>query len=604
MSALSNTRFPLWFWGLWLLLCIVFFGLMYLGERDAQRDARWQVNHIELAPGTSDYPPTAPDRWRQVTLPLLEQADAASAQNSLHLWLRIPLPDLAPAQSLLLAIPDPNFARFSLWLDGREFDVRGSDRTQVSLLRHPIAFQIPASSIANSTDAHLILQLQTQDTGAYITPMLLGPASDLQTYVQHRQFMERTLVRAIMAMMAVMSFLMAIIHRMRYRQETVYGWYALGMLAWLLHTGQGQLESASVGSVSFWLAVGYVTLPTFVVISAILTNRVIQAPARRIEALLVTGLVLGSAYIFWRGAANGALNNFLTAFWIPATIGVGGYNIYRMVSAARRRYSPDVLILLAATAVVLVVGIRDYLYNNLGIVPGSSLYLKYAAGLVLVVYSFVLIRRFSRALTSAEAKNAELVAQRTPSDLDVGADYRRVMLDEHALFEAQIDTLLENVASTTELDSLRQSLTAARSDIALITDALTASDHPGRHMLDSLRVRLQQQCQDSAVQLQWDVSADIAMDSLKPHQLLSLGRLIQVAGREATATATTRTLHVALRKLDGSHTLSIVNHGSPVQAEVFTRKEQYARMARELAGTVSYEVTEDTAAIRLEWQAG
>lgn len=598
MRDASTTRFPAWFWLLWIALSTLFFSLMHLGERNASADLRWQQSSAELLRSDSRYPPSDSALWKPIQLPF---ADSDPETLNYVVWLRLTVPASVSEQSLILAIPSPNFSQYALWQAGRELDQRGmSAADAVSLLRHPIAFEIPASTWNRMpANRHLLLRIDTQDPTAYIRPLFLGPAADLADFVASAQFMERTLVRAIMAMMAVMSFLMAIIHRMRYRQETVYGWYALGIFTWLLHTGQGQLETAPFASIAFWISLGYVTLPTFVVTSAIFTNRVIDEPQPRVEIPMLIGLVLGSSYIFVIGGTDGSINAFLATFWIPATIAVGSYNIVRMVQAARRRYHPDVLILLAATAVVLVVGVRDYLYNNLGVISGSSLYLKYAAGLVLVVFSFVLIRRFSSALGNAERSNRALQAQR---DMDSsGTDYRRVMLEEHRLLEEQIDALLQSVASSDALDSVRRSLTAARADMQLISDALALSSEPDAQLLASLRQRLEEQATEHAVALNWQTTPTPATNRLQPHQLLSLGRFIQIASREGFDAKGIERLTIHSSASGTAQHLSITAAGLLDTTDVFTRRAQYQRMAAELGGSVTYASTTTDRSIELQW---
>lgn len=597
MSQSTAPHFPAWFWLLWLVMTVSFFGFMHSTERGALPDAQWQIDHVDVLFSDSVYPPAATAPWQNIALPFTTEP---AGQEDVIAWLRLTVPKEAANQPLTLVIPSPNVSRYALWQDDREIDQRGMQPDTVSLLRHPIAFAIPPRPWNSSNAlATLMLRVNSQDPSAYWQPMVLGPTGTLEGYVSNAQFTQQTLVRTIMAMMAVMSFLMAIIHRMRFRQETVYGWYALGMFTWLLHTGQGQLQTAPFGALSFWIALGYVTLPTFVVVSAILTNRVIDRPQPRVERGMLTGLTMGAAYIFYRGGTDGSLAAFLTLFWIPATIAAGIYNVTRMVQAARREYAPDVLILLAATAVVLVVGVRDYLYNNLGLIAGSTLYLKYAAGLVLVVFSFVLMRRFSLALTRAEQTNQALQAERSMVAPENGADYRRVVLAEHHLLEEQIDQLLDSVASTDELESVRRSLHAAKDDMQLITDALSASERPAEHLLTSLQQRLTLQAGQYQTEMQWYTEATHIGATLQPHQLLSLGRFIQISSREAFEAQAA--IRIVLDTTGNEHRYSLTAKGTQDPAQVFKRRLQYERMAAELSGQVSYRGLASDCAINLTW---
>ena len=597
MSPSPAPHFPAWFWLLWLTMTVAFFGFMHSTERGALPDVQWQIDRVDVLFSDADYPPAAAAPWQDIALPF---ATGPDDEESVVAWLRFTVPAKVASKSLTLAIPSPNFSRYALWYDNREIDQRGMHPDTVSLLRHPIAFAIPPRPVLSSEPtATVMLRINSQDPSAYWQPMVLGPTRVLQDYVSNAQFTQQTLVRTIMAMMAVMSFLMAIIHRMRFRKETVYGWYALGMFTWLLHTGQGQLQSAPFASLSFWIALGYVTLPTFVVVAAIFTNRVINRPQPKVERWLLAGLTLGAGYIFYRGGTDGSLGGFLTLFWIPATIAVGTYNVTRMVQAARREYAPDVLILLAATAVVLVVGIRDYLYNNLGLIPGTTLYLKYAAGLVLVVFSFVLIRRFSNALTHAEQSNLALQAERPLVAPESGADYRRVVLAEHHLLEEQIDQLLDNVASTEELKSVRRSLHAAKHDMQLITDALSTSDHPAEHLLASLQQRLEIQARQYQTDMQWHAEAADIGTTLQPHQLLSLGRFIQISSREAFEAEAA--VNIVLQNTGTEHRYTLTATGVQDPEQVFKRRLQYQRMAAELTGQASYREVGGNSEISLSW---
>lgn len=582
-STPMTPREHLVFWSACLLASTLFFVLMYAAESQYELNPRWSVDTLDIIESDAPTPPGADAPWRHVELPHYDPSSDTSRRQHYEGWLRIALPDAYRSDQgpWLLANAKPVGVRYGLWLDGRAIDPGAAETTR-HRPTNPRTFALPAA--ADDPARYIHLRVTRLQNVLAVGRMMLGPRAEVSTHAAPVTFMQRTFTRALMAMMAIMCFLMAVIHFLERRRDTVYGWYAIAMSAWLLHIGHSQLEVLPFGDAKLWGHLTLVTLAGFVFTAAVFNNRVIRRPMPVVEwSLLVFGAA-GTAYFVAGALMDWNVEPLNRALWIPLIICVGVYMVVRLGNAASKTNDPDLLVLLAGTFLVLLVGIRDYLYNDLRIISGALLYLNFVAALVLVVFSFVLIRRFANAI--------ELARRAAPAPT---TDYEEVLTQEHDVLGDRIDDLISNVENNAELGSLRRSLDHARADLQLIHDSLSDDGWSSQALLESLRDRLAASAHDRGVAFTWSVDTEIESLALDPHQLLSAARFVQSAAHEALERDGLQRVQIEGNALNDSIEFRVAAVGG--SNAVFWGTSRYERIAQDLGGRI----TQGQDAIALSW---
>jgi len=527
----GNKKWPLWFWAACLFAPLIFIGGMSQIENQHELDEQYRLNTARYVASNAATPPADSANWQQIDL----AGRLGPNDSPTSIWLRIKLPATNSAEHRwMLFMPNPRSTNVSLWLDNLRYEGAGAHHSPpLTMPRNPVSLPFSALALPKN-DRELFLHLSRDSGGVPVSELYLGPYNELEDYVAQSVFAKQSLLRAILVMMMVMAFITLIIHFMQREETSIYGWWTIALGVALLYTAHSQLEQVSFGSLWFWWGTTYVTLALFTVSNAIFVNRLIGSPQPVVERVFVAVLIAGSAFILSDPFGPERQSYFVSLFWIPCTLAVGLYVFARLWRSAMRMADKDVLLLLATTFVGICVGVRDFLYNDLGVVSGSMLYMRHCTGLMVVAYSFVMISRFSRLPRSHRKTLGNPDAHTNPLlTIDGALDHRSLLEQEHNAIEAQLQEAILHFEPSEETSQLSTNLRAARHDLQLIRDSIMRADEGKTDVIANMQQRLSQSAQRQSTPFIWLTPHQDPLWPQDAHHELAIARFLQTAIVEA-----------------------------------------------------------------------
>jgi signal transduction histidine kinase len=222
---------------------------------------------------------------------------------------------------------------------------------------------------------------------------------------------------------------------------------------------------------------------------------------------------------------------------------VCAYQTWLHVRAARDAPNVETLSLMAMTWLGLVVGTRDgFIEMGLG---AGSLYLAYAMVPVLCTFAFILLRRFVRAVNSAEEARGELelrVQEKTAElerslvrmkDMEreqaLSAERERIMRDMHDGVGGQLVQALSIASSRPELQPIEEPLRSCLAELRLIIDSIEPVNGDLASVLGMMRVRMSRRLSKAGIQLRWKVEDIPALSDFGPSRVLHISRIVHEA---------------------------------------------------------------------------
>lgn len=285
--------------------------------------------------------------------------------------------------------------------------------------------------------------------------------------------------------------------------------------------------------------------------------------------------VIGTAFLVTTSLISwNLLLNLARSIWVPSLNLIGVWIFYLLIRGAIRSPSFDTVSMMVISLLVLIVGVRDYLFEIYpSTIPGSDYYLKYAAGGVLLLFSFILMRRFARALSEAEILNRDLeqrVAEkaaaleqnfealgRVTRERDIANERERIMRDMHDGIGAHLVQALTTAEQIDGGGQLNEILKSALGDLRLIIDSMAPNDGDLLAVLATFRERMQPTLRLAGLELDWQVTDVPKLHDLGPEQTLQILRILQEAITNALKHAHPSKISVAtgVREIDGYPTI-------------------------------------------------
>ncbi len=558
----ADAKPPPVFWLILFGLPVAFLTVMQILESGAGVDEKWRVTFLEGMTSDVEYesPPPPDVDWHGVDLPF---APILHGTPTTGVWWRVPIPrELRhPRTHWLVIVPIPFFANYELWVENRLLARAGTRDPIGSTPKNPVTFEV--TNPAEGLPAEFFYLRTTVDrAGLMMSPIWVGPAEVLTSLATRLDRIHRTTIRAIMATMAMMAFIMGAIQLLRRRPDDAYGWYALMLLIWTLHLGHRQNEAPAFGDVNFWVLASQLTLGWFVIAAAIFINRYLKQRDALVERLLLAWGALIPAILLFAELPSALSFTLSGKVWVASVILIGVYMLVRVLRDFWRKPSTDNCSLLALVFFLIVIGLRDYYFNEWAGPPLQSfLYLPFASGIALLTFSIMLIRNFVVALETSETLNVELearVAEKVDA-LEQEHALRRQMEQEQLLMQERQRLLQEmhdglgghlvHALATAErapqLESMVDPLKTALEDLRLIIDSLDPEEGTFEAVFSSLRARVARTVDALGMEFTWQLDPALDALELNPHEVLNLARIIQEAVtnvvKHAHATALTVT---------------------------------------------------------------
>ncbi|MEZ5559561.1 MAG: hypothetical protein R3E86_13585 [Pseudomonadales bacterium] len=540
---MERAWFPIAFWvgalGIATALWMTLDGFYRLpGAADALR-----LDSAERLVATAPDPARLPvDGWQPVKLP--DDWLHRGLQGT-EVWYRARIDlNVPPNRLWAVLVPGINLAG-AVFFNGEL--VGSSVRLEEPLPQdwnRPLMFSIPNGLIRSGGNVLHVRVLSYPSGHGFLAPVFLGPSELLLPSFESRQFLQVHLSRFITIATAFMSLFLGLIWWLK-RSETVYGWLALTTLMWSAHSLKYHLSDIPVTSLQ-WAALLFVTAIGFCTAVIIFLHRFTGVSLPKMQRFVlghaaVAVLVLTSLTLLETDLLYSAAQIFVSVALVLA-----GYNFVRMVVRIWNGRVLETYLVGAASLVVMVVGVRDWVLILGFMDRPSGQFTQYAIPLLLGVLGIVLVMRFVGALRASEqltqtlenrvaAKTQELEAnytrlQELEREQTLAAERERLMRDMHDGVGGQLVSSLALLkAKGIEDTDLDATLSGALTDLRLMIDSLDPVDDDLNGVLGMLRDRMQRPMEAAGLKTLWQFERLPKFPDLGPDRVLQILRILQEA---------------------------------------------------------------------------
>jgi signal transduction histidine kinase len=265
---------------------------------------------------------------------------------------------------------------------------------------------------------------------------------------------------------------------------------------------------------------------------------------------------------------------FANRIWLSALLAAGAYPVLRIVEKYWGLSDLETKLMVMPGALILFFGFHDWLVVNGFWSRTEGYYIQYASPLVIVVFTFILLRRFVGALNESEALNRELEGRVEEARGTLEANYQKLRdLEKQQVLAAERERLMRDMhdgmgghlvsalalvqTGQTDQTIIAEALQRALDDLRLMIDSLEPVDDDLPTVLGMLRGRLQPRLQYGNLRVNWQVQDVPSIPGLGPQKVLQVMRILQEAItnviRHAQATTLTVRTGVGVDKPLGTH---------------------------------------------------
>lgn len=605
---------PAWVWTLFVILPVLFMSLMHLVDRSTPLDPAHRVSGGNAQINYSLSPPED-SGWQPVTLP----ARISTYPRYASVWYRFSVPTRdAPIGRHAFYAPKPN-GNLTVFVNGTEIGSGGSRRPPVAQHRAPLMFDFPGALLTNGKNEVLVHRTQMSGAGG-LAPFYFGPAASFEADARKLTTFRFWTPFIVLVFMFIVCIIMLALYSLRHK-ETTYGWYGLALAFWCYHHAWELVSATPVSNPFFWVATSYLSLGGFVFSAAVFVHRFLNHRRPLVERALLVWMASGTLVLISLSLAGFSQYFYFARFaWVPSINLVGVYIVIQLVVGVRHKPDTERISLLLVAWIVVVVGIRDFLWEfDIG-VPGSTYYLQFSAGLVLTVFSFILMHRFAHALDVAEILNEELemkVADRTQAleenfeALQVAEGKRalfeereRIMRDMHDGLGGQLVQMLSVVEREPQLSPIEPELRGALQDLRIIIDSLAPSDGDLLSVLAAFRHRVEKVANRNGIRFRWQVSDVPVLPNLGPERVLNVLRILQECVTNTTKHAGASVITVSTAYDDSTGQIEVVFSDDGTGFDTADASDGYGlenirRRAREIDSRVEIESDASGTTVRL-----
>ncbi|MFT5453157.1 MAG: signal transduction histidine kinase, partial [Enterobacterales bacterium] len=528
-------------------LSAIFFSVLYFVDRTPEVDQQYQLINSARLESFEKHPPADALDWTKATLP-----DSQDALDSTYasIWHRFRF-DREHFPSSEEQTDDrwavyvvAGYSNAAIYLNGSFLGNGGNIEPPIPIYRWPLKFAFHESLLKNKGN-ELYYHYIKGTPDAFIEPLYIGPVSEFNDWYQNTMFMKSYLRIGILIMMGVIFSIMLLMFILR-PQDRYFGWYAASILVWMLHYAMRMLPEFPIANHHIISAYSYLTLFLFVSFSTQYISSFMNIRYAIMDKIILVWSIVGGILLFIIAAIWGpAVNLYGQYLWMPTALLMGGYCLFIICIGFNRRPTIENRLHLVSIGLLLLTGIRDYLFDFSDLVPGSTFYLQFGAGFVMVFWAIILMRRFAKALDLAETLNNELEervskkslklekyyqeATKIESERALVAERERIMRDMHDGLGGQLVQILSLAEHHQELSPVRNTLRQALRDLRLIIDSLSVSEGDLVTVLGTFRYRTEKMIKEVGLKYHWQVDDLPALKQLGPESALQILRILQEA---------------------------------------------------------------------------
>ena len=609
LTSRPSTPLQYAFYGtLYLTLPAAALALLFWLDQPYQLDDRYEIVNAEYVVSMDNTPPVS--GWQPLT------ADGPSIRPPdfpfTSIWFRIANPLADELAAYYVPVPKSNI---DLWYEGERIALTGDMQLPLPYLRSPLLVPLPPRTAAGP--AYLHARMARDNLNPWGPATYIAPFADASRDFESQRFIMVLLPIGTLAIMSVFVVFMSAIFAFGQR-ESAYGWYALTLFFWGLHTAHALVDAIPFHH-RFWFALNYLAL-VWIVCEIVFVNRFFALSAPKMEramwtitAILATGLVGGS--FAPRSSAFGELSVLVFVLWTFVCALLLTAQYFR---ALRRAWTYESVSLWLMSSVFIGVGVRDLLYEFAPGLPdpGTTYYLQYVALLPMLLFGWHLVRRFVTATRTAQLRNRELDAlvDKRTSELEqsykdiAAADRKRLLAEERArLMRDMHDGLGGQLVHALALseqggdDDLQDALRLALDDLRMIVDSLSPDQSGLDSLLASYRHRVSRLFKRTGTRVSWELEDFAENIPITPKQGLNILRILQEAVTNAVRHSKCEQIRILLNRSVTAVRLQVLDDGRGMQDTTHGRglKNMRAR-AREIGAQLQIDSTPGGSCISFE----
>ncbi len=519
-------------------------------------------------------PPTAPQAWTAVSLPEVQQREAAAAESPESRrfqmrWYRVRYAAPQGRWPTSVALYMPRLVALAAAVlvktDGGwrpVFDNQSGAREQWV---RPLWVVLPAAltELQEEREIEVVIAVPVMQGGYYsVSSVWLGAREDLESRHDRRWALQIGVPQATGLTLVTLG-LFALALWFKRREDRAYLLFALASVAWLLRNLHYHLDLPRTRDALEWFwwlthaSMSWVMLLTFLFALRFAQQRF--ARFERLLGLFVLIASLASLPLWGRGFDSLVLMHICNA-----VVGLAGTGF--VATIAWRQGTRELRLIAAALAVGIALAIHD-----LGLLAGwwwpEHVYLMpFATLVILASFLYAVQYRYIEALRGVERANSELAQRLSEQSDQLRAQHdklreaerqqalllerQRLMQDMHdglgsSLLSAMVAVEQGSMPQEQVVDVLRECV----DDLRLVIDSLEPVGHDLVSLLATMRYRLGKRLQLGGLRLEWDVHDLPVLEWLEPPDALHVLRLMQEALTNALKHARASRVRVVTRDL-------------------------------------------------------
>lgn len=529
---------------LWLLatLCLMAAStvIAHTGPENESLPGPVEISEIEFAALGADFMPGPDTLWSTATLPFMSnQLPPELVQNGEpdDIWFRFTLntpEDENIAYSLLLW-------RYNLsatvFFNGTEI-AGNSERAGrlTTAWNRPLLANILMDQWRPGAN-EVLIRLHVTRWGGNLAPVVFGPRSILQQIHDARLFRQVDVNRILLSFAVILSAFTLALWLLR-RKDSAYLWFSAAGLAWALGTLHMVIYHNPL-SYDLWLPLVHSAIDACIFFLYGFIGRLTGTRKARRERLFLLWTVLACTShflipppLFWYSAYG----IHLVGFAVLAAI------VVRVALIAwRQRQTEAIVVTLAVISQIALFSYSAFqmFFNNAERWDGALVYAHFGIPLLLLVFSAVLLRRFTNALAFAENLNQKLEHKVEVSRqiIERSFEERRQLERKQAaeterlkIYRDLHDDVGSRLLSIIHADPESRPGQMARSALESLRQAVSKANTPDQTLtefLADIREETQLRLEGSGHEVEWNQQTDIPERLLVSSIAFNLNRILK-----------------------------------------------------------------------------
>lgn len=405
----------------------------------------------------------------------------------------------------------------------------------------PLYFSIPNGMLIPGNNTILLRIKSDSNVNGLLSSIYIGSEEYLKPVYEWRYFLRYTISQIIFFILITTSFFMTVLWWLR-KKESIYGWFSLAIFEWAIHNLNYIVINIPVSGFT-WNWFSFVTMMWFSVLASSFVQRFTGNINYKIEkifyiyATIISILLLiiadqNSIYIYGPKIADGS------------ALLIGLYPIYNLFKYYQQHQKLEAYILMMSGILLIIFGTHDALVMNYVIRRTDGIFLPYSAFLALIAFAYILLKKFTHALSEVETLNSELEEriQQKHSELEENytkmrklenkqvllSERERIMQDMHDGIGGHLVSSISMIDSgTSDPSLLRGSLQFALDDLRLIIDSMEDTNGDLTSVLGMLRQRIEPRISAAGIKLIWKIKPIPSLSNFGPEKTLQVLRILQ-----------------------------------------------------------------------------